>query len=86
MLVAWRDSGMEKRMTRQLIREIMTGSPITVQPGTRIDACFPRSEEFVFRAGNHHEVVRMRYEDYERLVRPVVGEFCLHAREKQVNE
>ncbi len=51
-----------------------------------VDACFPRSEALVFQAGNHHEIVRMRYEDYERLVRPVVGEFCLHARDKQVNE
>ena len=51
-----------------------------------LDACFPRGEEFVFPAGNHHEVVRMRYADYERLVQPAVGEFCLHAREKQVNE
>ena len=51
-----------------------------------IDACFPRAQEFVFQAGNHHEVVRMRYEDYEGLVKPVVGEFCLHEREKSVSE
>lgn len=51
-----------------------------------VDACFPRNEEFVFQAGNHHELVRMRYADYERLVRPVAGEFCMHAREKQENE
>jgi Ala-tRNA(Pro) deacylase len=50
-----------------------------------IDACFPRAEPFFFQAGNHHEVVRMAYQDYERLVRPVVGEFCLHAREKNVD-
>ncbi len=51
-----------------------------------VDACFSRSEEFVFQGGNHHEAVRMRYADYERLVHPTVGEFCLHAREKPVNE
>jgi Ala-tRNA(Pro) deacylase len=51
-----------------------------------VDACFPRGEEFVFQAGNHHEVVRMRYADYERLVQPVVGEFCRHAREKSATE
>jgi Ala-tRNA(Pro) deacylase len=53
---------------------------------TYLDACFPRADEFVFQAGNHHEVVRMRYEDYERVVRPVVGEYCMHAREKRVDE
>jgi Ala-tRNA(Pro) deacylase len=43
-----------------------------------VDACFPREKELYFQAGNHHEVVRMRYGEYERLVRPVAGEFCLH--------
>jgi Ala-tRNA(Pro) deacylase len=51
-----------------------------------IDACFPRTREFVFQAGNHHEVVRMDYDDYGRLISPSVGEFCLHEREKSVNE
>ena len=43
-----------------------------------VDAHFPKSGEFAFQAGNHHEVVRMRYADYERLARPVVAEFCRH--------
>ncbi len=47
-----------------------------------IDNCFSGAEPLFFQAGNHHEVVRMAYRDYERLVRPVAGEFCLHAREK----
>jgi Ala-tRNA(Pro) deacylase len=51
-----------------------------------IDACFPKAQDFLFQPGNHHEVVRIRYEDYERLVHPVVGEFCLHEREKIVSE
>lgn len=46
-----------------------------------VDACFPRAGDFFFQAGNHQEVVRVSYEDFERLVRPVVGEFCLHERE-----
>lgn len=50
-----------------------------------IDACFAGAEEIVFQAGNHHEVVRMRYPEYARLVKPIAGEFCLHAREKSVN-
>lgn len=49
-----------------------------------IDNCFSRTEPFFFQAGNHHEVVRMAYGEYERLVKPVAGEFCLHAREKQI--
>ena len=43
-----------------------------------VDACFPKAGEFTFQAGNHHEVVRMRYAEYERLARPVVAEFCRH--------
>jgi len=43
-----------------------------------VDACFPSKGEFDFQAGNHHEVVRIRYADFERLVHPRVAEFCLH--------
>ena len=50
-----------------------------------IDACFPRAPTIVFQAGNHHEVMRMPYAEYVRLVKPVLGEFCLHEREKDVS-
>jgi Ala-tRNA(Pro) deacylase len=50
-----------------------------------VDACFPRAPTIVFQAGNHHEVVRMSYVEYVRLVKPVLGEFCLHEREKDVS-
>ncbi len=50
-----------------------------------VDACFSTTEPFYFQAGNHHEVVRMAYGEYERLVKPVAGEFCLHAREKSID-
>jgi len=43
-----------------------------------VDKCFPRVGEFAFQAGNHHEVVRMSYAEYERLARPTVAEFCRH--------
>jgi Ala-tRNA(Pro) deacylase len=46
-----------------------------------VDACFSRDGDFFFQAGNHQEVVRIRYEEFERLAHPVVGEFCLHERE-----
>lgn len=51
-----------------------------------LDACFPRAGDFFFQPGNHHEVARIRYEDFERAVKPIVGEFCLHEREKLVSE
>jgi Ala-tRNA(Pro) deacylase len=50
-----------------------------------VDACFPRAPTIVFQAGNHHEVVRMPYVEYVRLVKPILGEFCLHEREKDVS-
>ncbi len=43
-----------------------------------VDACFQKQGEFDFQAGNHHEVVRMRYADFERLAHPKVAEFCMH--------
>jgi Ala-tRNA(Pro) deacylase len=50
-----------------------------------VDACFPSARDIFFQAGNHHEVVRLSYGDYERLVGPTVGEFCLHEREKSIS-
>lgn len=43
-----------------------------------VDACLAQSPEIVFQAGSHHEVVRMLYADYQRLVAPVVADFCAH--------
>lgn len=43
------------------------------------DRHFPRSEDIFFQAGNHREIVRMRYEEFEELVKPSVGELCLRA-------
>jgi Ala-tRNA(Pro) deacylase len=34
--------------------------------------------EIVFRAGSHQELVAMPYADYARLVKPRVGDFCVH--------
>ena len=34
-------------------------------------------EEIAFNAGNHNELVRMKYSDFERVVNPVVGRFSL---------
>jgi prolyl-tRNA editing enzyme YbaK/EbsC (Cys-tRNA(Pro) deacylase) len=43
-----------------------------------VDPCLAREEEIVFHAGNHHEAVCMRWEDYERLARPFYCRKCLH--------
>lgn len=36
-------------------------------------------EEIAFDAGTHTELVRLRYDDYERLVQPRVGDIAAHA-------
>ena len=41
-----------------------------------IDSCLLHGGDFFFQAGNHHQVVHMQYEDYDRIVRPSVGSFC----------
>jgi Ala-tRNA(Pro) deacylase len=45
-----------------------------------LDHCFWEREEIFFQAGNHHEVVQMRFQDYLPLARPLAGSFCLHER------
>lgn len=41
-----------------------------------IDERLAEDESIVFNAGNHTEAVRMRYADFERLAKPVVGSFA----------
>ena len=49
-----------------------------------VDGCLKRTGQIFFQAGNHHEVAHLPYGEYERLTTPVVGELCLHEREKDV--
>ncbi|HSL48010.1 MAG TPA: YbaK/EbsC family protein [Candidatus Deferrimicrobiaceae bacterium] len=51
-----------------------------------VDACLSQAPAIVFQAGNHHEAVRMAYPDYARLAKPLLGEFCMHEREKSIGE
>jgi Ala-tRNA(Pro) deacylase len=44
-----------------------------------VDDDLATRERITFEAGNHHEVVTMRYADFERLVQPQKAEFCAHA-------
>ena len=41
-----------------------------------VDGRLAEDKEIVFNAGNHSEAVRMRYADFERLTKPVVGHFA----------
>ena len=43
-----------------------------------LDACFAHEEPIIFQAGNHHEVVRMPFAEYERLAGPFTKVACLH--------
>ena len=41
-----------------------------------LDPCLAREEHIAFQAGNHHEVVRMTFADYERLAGPFARVAC----------
>jgi Ala-tRNA(Pro) deacylase len=40
-----------------------------------VDERLAEDETIVFNAGNHTEAVRLRYADFERLAKPVMGSF-----------
>ena len=44
-----------------------------------VDQMLTYDKEIAFNAGSHNELVRMRYEDFERVVNPIVGRFALAA-------
>jgi Ala-tRNA(Pro) deacylase len=44
-----------------------------------MDEELAKSGEIACEAGNHHELLTLRAEDFVRLVQPTVGEFCTHA-------
>lgn len=43
-----------------------------------LDACLADQDHIVFQAGNHHEVVRMTFPEYEQLAAPFARVTCLH--------
>lgn len=43
-----------------------------------LDECLAREDTIIFQAGNHHEVVRMPFEQYERLAGPFAKVAPLH--------
>lgn len=42
-----------------------------------VDERLTEDADIAFNAGTHNELVRMRYDDFERLVNPIVGRFAL---------
>lgn len=44
---------------------------------TFADQCLREDREIAFNAGSHKELVKMQYNDFERLVKPKSGEFCI---------
>jgi Ala-tRNA(Pro) deacylase len=50
-----------------------------------VDPCLLQAENIVFQAGNHHEVVLMRSQEYEQIARPFHAGSCLH-RESERDE
>lgn len=43
-----------------------------------VDKSLAEDGEIVFNGGSHWQTIKMRYEDYERLVRPRIAEFAQH--------
>jgi Ala-tRNA(Pro) deacylase len=43
-----------------------------------IDQVLTRDESIVFQAGSHVETLKIKYNDYVRLVNPKVGDFSVH--------
>jgi Ala-tRNA(Pro) deacylase len=41
-----------------------------------VEKSLAEDEEIVFNAGTHHDAIRMRYADFERLAKPIVGAFA----------
>lgn len=43
-----------------------------------VDRCLAREPDVFFEAGNHYELVHMRWADYARVAGPFLSEHCLH--------
>jgi Ala-tRNA(Pro) deacylase len=70
----------------QEFRTLFPGCEVGAEPpfgnlfdlDTLVDAALAADEEIVFNAGSHWQTVRMRYEDFVRLVRPHIATFAQH--------
>lgn len=48
--------------------------------GMYVDPCLAEEDEICFQAGNHHELVCMRYQDFDRIARPFWMKACFHSQ------
>lgn len=51
---------------------------------TYVDEEFRRHADIYFQAGNHHEVVKMRFADFEKVAGSFTGEFSMHREESKL--
>jgi len=49
-----------------------------------VDEEFRSHDDIYFQAGNHHEVVRMRFDDFEKIAGPFTGEFAVHRETSKI--
>jgi Ala-tRNA(Pro) deacylase len=54
--------------------------PLYQQPVV-IDRSMTADREILFNGGSHHDAIRMRYQDFEKLVNPTVADFGMPVRE-----
>jgi Ala-tRNA(Pro) deacylase len=47
-----------------------------------VDRALAEDEEIVFNAGSHREAIKVRYDDFSRVVHPTVGDFGLVRRSR----
>jgi Ala-tRNA(Pro) deacylase len=45
---------------------------------TVVDTSLTKDDEIVFNAGSHYQTVKMRYDDYVRIVHPKIAKFAEH--------
>ena len=72
--------------TEQEFRDLFPGCETGAEPPfgnlfnieVWVDTSLIEDEEIVFNAGTHRQTVRMRYEDFARLVKPWVATFAQH--------
>jgi len=59
--------------------EMGTLPPFGSQYGlkTLVEESLTRDEEIVFEGNNHHEAIRMLYEDFQRIEEPLVAQFSV---------
>lgn len=44
---------------------------------TLVERSLTNDEEIVFEGNNHHEAIRMRYEDFQRIEEPLIAQFAV---------